>query len=69
MGAGISKTLKDKDMDRIFTEVSHDEKLKLSGQGELRLFHLLIRDKQFYWVMMFIVLEATSSWEQMLMKR
>ena len=48
MGAGITKTLKDKDMDRIFTEVSHNENLKLFGPGELRLFHLLIRDKQFY---------------------
>lgn len=48
MGAGITKTLKDKDMDRIFTEVSHDNDLELSGPGELRLFHLLIRDKQFY---------------------
>ncbi len=48
MGVGITKTLKDKDMDRIFTEVSHDNDLELSAPGELRLFHLLIRDKQFY---------------------
>lgn len=48
MGAVLSKTIKDKDMDRIFTEVSHGETLGLSGPGQLRLFHLLVRDKKFY---------------------
>ena len=48
MGAVLSKTLKDKDMDKIFTEVAHRESLGLSCPGQLRLFHLLVRDEKFY---------------------
>lgn len=48
MSAVLSKTLKDKDMDRIFAEVSCTEDLGLSKPGQLRLFHLLVRDGKFY---------------------
>lgn len=48
MSAAMSKTIKDKDMDRIFTEVRHSEDLGLSSPGQLRLFHLLVRDSKFY---------------------
>lgn len=48
MGAGLSKTLKDKDMDRIFMEVQHSENLGLSCPEQLRLFHLIVRDSKFY---------------------
>ncbi len=48
MGAGLSKTLKDKDMDRIFMEVQHSENLGLSCPEQLCLFHLIIRDSKFY---------------------
>ena len=48
MSAALSKTLKDKGMDRIFTEVKHCESLGLSSPEQLRLYHLLIRDSKFY---------------------
>ena len=48
MSVGLSKTLKDKDMNRIFTEVKHRESLGLSSPEQLRLFHLIIRDDKFY---------------------
>jgi hypothetical protein len=48
MSAALSKTLKDKDMDRIFAEVPCTEDLGLSKPGQLRLFHLLVRDGKFY---------------------
>lgn len=48
MSAVLSKTLKDKDMDRIFAEVPCTEDLGLSKPGQLRLFHLLVRDGKFY---------------------
>lgn len=48
MSAVLSKTLKDKDMDRIFAEVPCTEDLGLSKPGQLRLFHLLLRDGKFY---------------------
>ena len=48
MSAVLSKTLKDKGMDRIFTEVKHSESLGLSSPEQLRLYHLLIRDSKFY---------------------
>lgn len=48
MSAALSKTIKDKDMDRIFIEVTHGENLGLSRPEQLRLFHLIIRDDKFY---------------------
>lgn len=48
MDVVFSKTLKDKDMDRIFAEVLCTEDLGLSKPGQLRLFHLLVRDGKFY---------------------
>lgn len=48
MSAVLSKTLKDKDMDRIFAEVPCPEDLDLKSQVQLRLFHLLVRDGKFY---------------------
>lgn len=48
MDAVLSKTIKDKDMDRIFAEVKHEEGLGLSRPEQLRLFHLIIRDSKFY---------------------
>ena len=48
MSAALSKTLKDKDMDRIFAEVPCAEDLGLRKPGQLRLFHLLVRDDKFY---------------------
>ena len=48
MSAVLSKTLKGKDMDRIFAEVPCTEDLGLSKPGQLRLFHLLVRDGKFY---------------------
>lgn len=48
MSAGLSKTIKDKNMDTIFTEVLHHENLGLARPEQLRLFRLLIRDSQFY---------------------
>ena len=48
MSAVLLKTLKDKDMDRIFAEVPCTEDLSLSKPGQLRLFHLLVRDEKFY---------------------
>jgi len=48
MSTALSKTLKDKDMDRIFAEVPCTESLGLRKPGQLRLFHLLIRDDKFY---------------------
>lgn len=48
MGAVLSKTIKDNDMDRIFAEVPCTEDLGLSKPGQLRLFHLLVRDGKFY---------------------
>ncbi|WOC31846.1 MULTISPECIES: HamA C-terminal domain-containing protein [Caproicibacterium] len=48
MDVAFSKTLKDKDMDRIFAEVLCTEDLGLSKPGQLRLFHLLVRDGKFY---------------------
>lgn len=48
MSAGLSKTLKEKDMDRIFTEVKHSEGFGLSRPEQLRLFHLHVRDSKFY---------------------
>lgn len=48
MSAALSKTLKDKDMDRIFAEVPYKENLGLRQPGQLRLFHLLVRDSKFY---------------------
>ena len=47
MSAALKKTLKDKDIDRIFAEVPCPEKLGLSKPGQLRLFHLLVRDGKF----------------------
>ena len=47
MGAGLSKTLKDKDMDRIFMEVQHSENLGLSCPEQLRLFHLNVNNNAF----------------------
>ena len=38
MSAALKKTLKDKDIDRIFAEVPCPEKLGLSKPGQLRLF-------------------------------
>lgn len=49
MSAILSKTLKDKDMDRIFAEVPCTEDLGLSKPGQLRLFRLLVRDGKFYY--------------------
>ena len=48
MGQALSKTLKDKDMDSIFAEVPCTEDLGLRKPGQLRLFHLLVRDDSFY---------------------
>lgn len=48
MSVSLSKTLKDKDMDRIFAEVPCTEELGLQKPGQLRLFHLLVRDGEFY---------------------
>lgn len=48
MSAVLSKTLKGKDMDRIFAEVPCMGDLGLSKPGQLRLFHLLVRDGKFY---------------------
>ncbi len=48
MSAALSKTLKNKDVDRIFAEVPCTEDLGLSKPGQLRLFHLLVRDGKFY---------------------
>lgn len=48
MRASLSKTLKDRDMDRIFAEVPCTENLDLQKPGQLRLFHLLVRDGKFY---------------------
>ncbi len=48
MDAVLSKTIKDKDMDRIFAKVEHNESLGLSRPEQLRLFHLIIRDSKFY---------------------
>lgn len=48
MSAALSKTLKDKEMDRIFAEVLCTENLGLQKPGQLRLFHLLVRDGKFY---------------------
>lgn len=47
MSAALSKTLKDKGMDRIFAEVPCTENLGLKKSGQLRLFHLLVRDGKF----------------------
>ena len=47
MSATLSKTLKDKEMDRIFAEIPCPEKLGLQKPGQLRLFHLLVRDGAF----------------------
>jgi len=49
MSAALSKTIKDKDMDRIFAEVPCTEDLGLQKSGQLRLFHLLVRDGEFYY--------------------
>lgn len=48
MRATLSPTLKTKDMDAIFTEVLCPENLDLQKPGQLRLFHLLIRDGVFH---------------------
>ena len=48
MSAVLSKTLKDKDMDRIFAKIPCTEDLGLSKPGQLRFFHLLVRDGKFY---------------------
>ena len=48
MSTRLSKTLKDKDMDRIFIKVEHNEGLGLSRPEQLCLFHLHIRDSKFY---------------------
>ena len=48
MSATLSPTLRTKDMDRIFTEVPCPENLGLQKPGQLRLFHLLIRDSEFH---------------------
>lgn len=48
MHTALSKTLKDKDMDKIFVEIPCKEDLGLRQPGQLRLFHLLIRDSKFY---------------------
>ncbi len=48
MSVGLSKTIKDKNMDTIFTEVLHSENLGLARPEQLRLFRLLIRDSKFY---------------------
>lgn len=47
MSAALSKTLKDKDIDKIFAEVPCTENLGLKKSGQLRLFHLLVRDGKF----------------------
>ena len=49
MCAALSKTIKDRDMDRIFAEVPCTEDLGLQKSGQLRLFHLLVRDGEFYY--------------------
>lgn len=48
MSVTLSKTLKDKGMDRIFAEVTYTEDLGLRNPSQLRLFHLLVRDGKFY---------------------
>jgi len=48
MSAALSKTLKDNEMDRIFAEVPCMKNLGLQKPGQLRLFHLLVRDGKFY---------------------
>lgn len=48
MSADLTRTVKDKNIGSIFTEVSHSENLGLSRPEQLRLFHLLIRDSKFY---------------------
>lgn len=50
MNAALSPTLRIKDMDRIFTEVSCPENLDIPRPGQLRLFHLLVRDRGFHHV-------------------
>ena len=48
MSATLSKTIKEKGMDDIFTEVPCPDNLGLSKPGQLRLFHLRILDGEFY---------------------
>ena len=48
MGQALSKTLKDKGIETIFAEVPCTETLGLRKPGQLRLFHLLVRDGKFY---------------------
>lgn len=48
MSATLSKTIKEKGMDDIFTEVPCQEDLGLSKPGQLRLFHLRVLDGEFY---------------------
>ena len=50
MNAALSPTLRIKDMDCIFTEVPCPENLDLPRSGQLRLFHLLVRDSAFHHV-------------------
>ena len=47
MKAVLSKTLKDKGIDRIFAEVPCSENIGLTNPGQVRLFHLLVRDGKF----------------------
>ena len=47
MSATLSKTIKEKGMDDIFTEVPCPDNLGLSKPGQLRLFHLRILDGEF----------------------
>ena len=48
MSQALSKTLKDKGIDTIFAEVPCTENLGLRKPGQLRLFHLLVRDGKFF---------------------
>lgn len=43
----IKKTIKDKNFNRVFNEVNHDEALGLKNNNELRLFHLNIMNNEF----------------------
>jgi hypothetical protein len=47
MGDMISRTLPEAGMDKIFTEVKHNEKLGLRNPEQLRLFHLNVSNNQF----------------------
>lgn len=50
MSVSLTNTIKNQnnDMDRIFAEVNCPETLGLRNPSQLRLFHLLIRDGEFY---------------------